>query len=835
MRARPDDAREPPDAPPRPAVADDATLTSSPLTAAEPDLHEPEAASPWQRYEDLGLLGRGGMGEVHRVRDRILGRTLAMKLLSLRGPGAAGQRAGFLAEARLAASLGHPGIVPVHDCGSTPEGALWFTMDEVRGETLRSALRAAHREPEGPSPTARMRLAGVFLRVCEAVAHAHRSGVVHRDLKPDNVMLGDLGEVLVVDWGVARVLAAPGALAGYVIGTPAYMPPEQARGLADRVDRRSDVYALGAVLYEILCGAPPFEGTARAVLVRVVAGPPEPVARRAAAMLPEELVLVCERAMAREPDDRFPDAGVLAAEVRSFLDGARRRERALALVRDAEAIAPRVAERRADARARRAEAEALLGQLQTYDPADRKTRGWALEDEARALEVAAAVEEATLQTRLQAALSEVPELPEAHGALADLHAAELRAAEAARDPAAAARAASLLALHDRGRHAALLRGDGAISLLTSPPGAEVWAFRYVERARRLVEEPAGLLGRTPLRDATLPRGSYLLRVRGAGRVEMRVPVHLARGARFHAERPGEAEPFPLPLLRDGELGPDEVYVPAGWFAAGGDPAAGESLPAQAIWVDGFILDRAPVTVADYLAFLDDLVAQGRALEAEAACPCIPSSLAGAARVLVFTRDAAGRYQPPAPGDEDTLLRPAVSMTWRAAAAYAAWRAARTGRPWRLPSEVEREKAARGVDGRFFPWGDHPEPTWASMAGSGPGTPALATVTSFPTDESPYGARGLAGNVRDWCCEVWAQAGPPLEDGALRVTPAGLEDPGLRAIRGGAYYGPAQLCRAAVRFAAPPDEAIAGVGLRLARPLLEETRGPRGDQPSRWST
>ncbi len=352
--------------------------------------------------------------------------------------------------------------------------------------------------------------------------------------------------------------------------------------------------------------------------------------------------------------------------------------------------------------------------------------------------------------------------------------------------------------------------------MTDPAGAEVWAFRCVERARRLREEPLGLLGRTPLRDAALPRGSYVLRVRAPGRAEARVPVHLTRGEGLRGVRPGDAGPFVIPLLPEGAIGPHEVYVPAGWFAAGGDAAAAESLPAQRVWVDGFVLGRTPVTVAEYLAFLNDLVDAGREAEAEAACPCLPGSVAGAARIPVFTRDARGGWAPPEHAAGDPRRWPVVSVTWLGAAAYAAWRSARTGQPWRLVGELEREKAARGADGRFFPWGDHPEPTWACMAGSGPGAPALAPVDAHPVDESPYGARGLAGNVRDWCAEAWTQAGPPVESGVLRVAPAALGDESLRSIRGGSYFGPSQLCRAAGRFAARPEEHGAGVGLRLAR-------------------
>ena len=789
----------------------------------------PVVESPWERYEDLALLGRGGMGEVRRVRDRVLGRSLAMKILLDGRPGSDNARTRFLAEARLAAGLQHPGIVPVHDCGAMPDGRLWFTMKEVRGETLRSAIHAAYAaEPEGLSRAPLRRLVDIYARVCEAVAYAHRHGVVHRDLKPDNVLIGELGEVYVVDWGLARPIDgvdvdAPISanlderltLAGQVMGTPAYMPPEQARGEAG-IGTRADVYALGAVLYEILCGRAPYSGSSSGVLRLVLLGPPDPIAWRAKVRPPDELLTICERAMARAPEERFPQAGALAAEVRLFFDGARRRDRALAALAEAEALAPKVDGLRDRARALRAEAAALLGALQTWDPAEQKARGWALEDEARALDVAAAVERVAWETKIHVALTESPDLHDAHDALAERYAAELLACERARDVEGAARAEALLRLHDSGHFATLLEGRAAVSLLTEPPGAEVTLLRYVERSRRLVAERVGSIGETPLSAVAVPHGSYLLRVSAPGFRDVRYAVWIGRGEHWDGVPPGGSAPLVIPLLADGELDADDVYVPAGWFSAGGDPSAGDSLAAQRVWVSGFVMRRHPVTVEEYLVFLNDLVAQGRESDALSACPRVPTSLAWDEGALLFARDAGGRFAPLAGAPLEHLRAPVASITWHGAAAYAAWLAARSGRPWRLASELEREKAARGVDGRFFPWGDQAEPTWARMAQSGPGEASAVAVEAYPTDESPYGVRGLAGNVRDWCLDEWTQGGPSVEHGRLRVVPA--EGHALRSVRGGAWAAGLPFCRAASRFAARAEARVAALGFRLARSI-----------------
>ncbi|AUX41614.1 protein kinase [Sorangium cellulosum] len=798
-----------------------------------PGLLDPAASSPWERFEDLGRIGRGGMGEVRRVRDRVMGRVLAMKILPPELSHEPGARARFLAEARLTACLQHPGIVPVHDCGALPDGRLWFTMKEVRGRTLGAFIRALHADREAtPFAEALRRLLDVYMRICEAVAYAHGQGVIHRDLKPANVMLGEFGEVLVMDWGIARAAfegdlrgtattllrTAHATRAGLVMGTPAYMSPEQARGELPQIGPASDVYALGAILYEMLSGRPPYSGTAAAIRGQVVHGPPAPLAERCRNQVPPDLVAICDRAMARSPSHRPSDARVLADEFHRYLDGARRRERARALVEEARLLGPNIERLRAQAESLRAEARAVLAHVLPFDPDEEKARGWALEDEARALGLTAALAEVAWRQKLQAALYEEPDLEEAHAALAEAHLAELRAAEDARDAEATAKAEALLRSHDRGRHAAVLRGDGALTLVTAPDGAEVWLFHHVERQRRLHLEPRGLLGRTPLRGVTLAHGTYVLQIRAPGCREVRYPVRIGRGEHWDGAAPGSAEPLVIPLLSEEELSADDIYVPAGWFIAGGDPLASESLPARRLWVDGFVLRRHPVTQAEYLAFLNDLVERGRGADAAAACPRAGRAIAGNVDVPLFARDRAGRFQPGEHAPAEQARHPIASVDWYGAAAYAAWYAERTGRPWRLVGEVEREKAARGVDGRYFPWGDQVEPRWACMVSSRPGHARPAPVDDYPTDESPYGVRGLAGNVRDWCAELWTPEGPAIEEGAVRVVQAPAADPGLRSIRGGAWSSaPPAMCRAAGRFAASPDERFSAVGLRLARP------------------
>ena len=208
------------------------------------------------------MLGQGGGGEVHLCRDRAIGRDVARKTM-LVPKGASASHRHFLREARVQAQLEHPSIVPVYDLGAAPDGRPFFTMRRVRGQTLEQVLLGLARdEPPARAGWSRRRLLEAFARVCLAVDYAHRRGVLHRDLKPTNIMLGDFGEVYVLDWGVAMLVADPTTVEPVIVpgedprsqaalvGTPGYMSPEQILG--ESQDARADVYALGAILFEIL-------------------------------------------------------------------------------------------------------------------------------------------------------------------------------------------------------------------------------------------------------------------------------------------------------------------------------------------------------------------------------------------------------------------------------------------------------------------------------------------------------------------------------------------------------------------------------------------------------
>ena len=292
----------------------DATLNLRLHPPADAPSHSGTAAVPHVlgRFRVLGEIGRGGMGVVLRAYDPTLDRELAVKLLSpdIAAESEAGRR--FAQEARVAGQLEHPGVIPVYEAGTLPDGRSYFAMPFVRGRTLAALL--------GERCDVRVdrdRWLGAFERVCVAVAHAHGRGIVHRDLKPANVMLGPAGQVVVMDWGVAA-LGGAGDRAGepdgyWVFGTPAYMPPEQARGLA-HADPRTDVFGLGGILCEILTGEPPYVGADAATVTRqAAAGDQEELVRRLAAADADRFLVSLARAcLSPNPADRPADAGEVA-------------------------------------------------------------------------------------------------------------------------------------------------------------------------------------------------------------------------------------------------------------------------------------------------------------------------------------------------------------------------------------------------------------------------------------------------------------------------------------------------------------------------------------------
>jgi tetratricopeptide (TPR) repeat protein len=289
------------------------------------------------RYTLTRLHGEGGLGQVWVARDNDLDRDVAFKQIKPERTANPEVWRRFLKEAKITGQLEHPNIVPVYELGREPEERPFYTMRLVRGQTLREAIADYHRRRTAGAddPLARPKLLQAFVSVCQAINYAHSHGVIHRDLKPENVILGRFGEVVVLDWGLAKVVgeadesatrigaggdAPPDATqAGQALGTPAYMAPEQAEGRIDLIDRRTDIYGLGTILFEILTGKAPHGGSGTADLLRRIAQGETPSARSVEPAVPRALDAVCARAMARVREARYESAAALAEDVQRWL------------------------------------------------------------------------------------------------------------------------------------------------------------------------------------------------------------------------------------------------------------------------------------------------------------------------------------------------------------------------------------------------------------------------------------------------------------------------------------------------------------------------------------
>ena len=296
------------------------------------------------RHVDKGEIARGGMGSIRKVFDVNLQRTVAMKVLFPEHRNDGKIMARFAEEAQILGQLEHPNIVPVHDFGEDGEGTRYFTMYYVRGKTLTEILQS-DTVADG-SREAYFKLLNIFLRVCEAVSFAHSRGVVHRDLKPDNIMVGAFGEVYLMDWGIARLLGRTSGMPssidgdlvepvkvrregaaedekGQIIGTFFYMSPEQANAEIEKVDERTDVFLLGGVLYEILTGQPPYMGSTVVDVVRQAqkANIPAPELVAPERNVPGVLSRVAMKCLQRDQKERYQTVAQLKGDVENFLKG----------------------------------------------------------------------------------------------------------------------------------------------------------------------------------------------------------------------------------------------------------------------------------------------------------------------------------------------------------------------------------------------------------------------------------------------------------------------------------------------------------------------------------
>jgi serine/threonine-protein kinase len=787
------------------------------------------------RYAMRESLGAGGVGEVFAALDHEIRRVVAMKTLQGRKPGAMAT-ARFVEEARVTAQLEHPNIIPIYDLGAAADGQPYYTMRVVKRRNLRDVLATPALRAQWPM----VRLLGAFLQVTRALAYAHSLNVIHRDVKPENILLGDFGEVYLADWGIAKVdpssplvLHSEGSMPPPGISDPAgtigYIAPEVLKGDVTSVDHRSDLFALGVVLYEMLTGVAPFEGkiTPEIILATCTKEPRRP--RDIVAGTPLLLEDLCLSMLAKEPNDRPKSCDEVAQHIEEFLEGAkereRRREEARTLCTRAHEIVSRFDELERDRARLAVEAKELLEPIRGFEAVDKKRPGWQKQEAAARAEKDAALVLAEAIELYTKALGYDAESDDAHAGLADLYWSRARVAETDRTAAQQVYYEALVMEHDRGKYAALLRADARLSVRTNPSGAHVVAQRYSERDRILVPSEERYLGRTPIADVRLEPGSYLLTVKSAGYRDVRYPVMLGRATEHAAE---------INLYTEEEIGEGFVYVPAGTAIIGGDTEAYNALPRQEPYVADFAIGRFPVTFRDYCRFLDVLEKDDPELARRRA----PSDASSEGLVVRKGDHGWEPYEQLVEGEARTMFPrerdwdvPVCLVDWFDARAYCRFVSKTMGAQIRMPNELEWEKAARGVDGRAYPWGDPFDPTFCKMRDSRPYAPQPEPIGGFAADESPYGVRDMAGGMREWIGDIAGQKSAGELDAEPEPAPGVERDSSSwREIRSGNWNQDMKWARGASRGGWYALTRGSGLGFRLAKSLARRpvTLRPRGE-------
>ncbi len=769
------------------------------------------------RFHSRSFRARGGMGRIGGVHDQLLDRPLVRKR-PRRALRTAGNWRSFVHEAQVTAQLNHPAIVPVFDLGYDRAG-FYYLMPRVEGTTLHHVLTRIASEDEGTVARYPLkRLLNVFRTVCGAVAHAHLRGIVHRDIKPDQVLLGEHDEVQLTDWGLAArlgkiredlgfspsVASSSGAIrSGQTVldgfhGAPRYQPPERLETGRIPAHTTQDVYSLGAVLYHVLTLRAPVDpprdpgmmASDPAYLVfikRQIARLVPPSQRAWHRLLDPVWDDICLRCLAAAPADRYQDAGELYRAVEAALseqeERRRNSERAVAALADGGR-----AVRELDAVARQLlEAEAALRNLNAsvapFQRAQRREELWAAEDEQQRFAGEHARLLAEAERAYEVALTIDKSSAEARNCLADLYLDRVRDAEGQGDGPSVAYFMLRMARYDDGTRASLLSRLAAVDVASSPAPSRVRVAPLVEVRRQRIPGDWQEIEAGDGWSLRLEPGRHAVEVAAPGRIAARYSLWVEPGERLVLE-----PTLPTPDRIPGGF----VYVPAGPGWLGGDPATVGHGPRRRAQFEDFAVGEFPVTLAQYRDFL-------AALDPGEARPRVP--LDPVDDIPLFEL-ADGVWTIPAQdahGDPVEPTMPALLIRAEDAEAYAAWLSRKRDRVFRLPSRDEWEYAARGGDGRIYPWGDYTEPTFSWGREPQRGRPVPAPVGRCSEDCSPFGVRDLAGGVGDWLADDYVEGGAQ------------------RHVGGGSWFASHSYQRLTRRVGMDPAHRSAGVGFRL---LLE---------------
>lgn len=714
---------------------------------------------PEERYVERAQLGDGALGVVSEVGDTSMRRQVARKVLKVGAAASQVERAGIIQEARLTGQLEHPNIVPVYDIGELEDGQIYYTMRLLPSKTLDHLIYN--------ETYTLVEAVQVVQQICMGLEYAHSRGVVHCDIKPSNVALGQFGEVLILDWGIASVLDPSETLAACLLvsntssvkGTPAYMAPELIA--EERLSAAVDQYALGVILYELLTRRLPFHSPhIFRLLADIVSEPVIPPRERASGHfgIPEELEAICLKMLSKRPEQRFSSCREVYKSLGAFLEGRkeqqRREQEAGQRIAEADGIRESYRTCRLANQAREVALQEEERQTETWLPLSEKAHLLSL----RAHHKREMLREVSLFrgaiSTYEQALKFFPEHAEARRGLAALYWDKFLEMEAQEDEYQQLYYKESLLAYDDGTYEAMLEGDCRL-ILEAEPSADVVLLTYKEESLRQIPKGPKYLGQTPL-DVSLPPGSYLLQLKQEGYRDTPYPVCLQREGTWRGR---------VRLYTEEEISSSYVYVPGGPFTYGGDPQVLMSQPATTIELGDFFISRFPVTFGDYLLFLNELHQEHPGL-AQKYRPgsknedYVWQNAQGLFEVsyeAIFAGAISKRY-PEGEGFEQQV--PVMGISLEAAIAYARWLSEHDGLCYALPTEEQWVKAARGADRRPFPWGWHFEPSFCKMGLSRPADELQPEpIGVFPYDCSPYGMQDVVGTIAEW---VWPSDVPQGE-------------------------------------------------------------------------
>jgi len=814
-----------------------------------------------EKYVIEKELGKGGMGIVFSALDKNIQRNVAMKIIALDQPSDVDNIVRFIEEVQITGQLEHPNIVPTYELGTTKDGKIYYTMKMVKGNTLETIIDELRRDrvselKETAGGTAKgeaiselkegkagkqyslTHLLQIFIQICNGIAFAHNKGVIHRDLKPENIMIGEFGEVLIMDWGLAKVIGQPErkisdtvkggqperkasdtvkgiresafatkTMDGAVIGTPSYMSPEQAAGDIAEIDERSDVYGLGAILYQIVTYEPPYVGTdAYRVIKDSIQKPVIPPRKRSPEnRVPKEVEAICLKAMAKDKNERYSSANELASDIQNYLENKSisalpdsipkrafkwvKRNKMLtgsivAVILAALGVygiltylqhyrtQEKISEFLIQAQAAKEQGDKVLQTELT--PVENRLFNIRTLEEYRQIKKDIEDYYPQRQAKLKSVKNEYKKAIDNYGAvyqldrdnktanetLADIYRLYFDWEEKQNKTEEAGIYEQLIKLYDRkGRYADYLKGTGELKITSEPQDAEVYLFRLettgdgrlapegYDTVDAAIQDMPRLqsfrLGKTPLHPFTLEMGSYLVLLRKEGYADTRYPVFIERQEKEIAE----VKLYKPSDPPDGEAGIPEgmVYVPAGEFFPLSDLSLKVNLP-------GFLIAKYEITYKDFLEFLNDIKTEDAEKYAE--------HFKGGRqdRPSVLLKDAEGKYyfNLQLMKEENTSV-PMPYLVIPQVEAYAKWKSSKYGGKYRLPNDEEWTKAARGADKRRFPWGDAANENFANVS-RGEEDIRSKSVGSFPMDCSIYGVYDMGGNLSEWTSDFLITGG-----------------------------------------------------------------------------